>query len=396
MKTKRETKVYERNRMLVGALALAIFAASPMAASAQQGVTANEILLGEIAPLSGAAAVGSLGLSAGNKLAIAEANAAGGINGRKLRLISEDDGYVVARTVQSARKLLTGDKVFGLVSTSGSASSAAILPMLKESGIPAINVLSFPDSLHTPVVPNIFVAGATHQDTTDQLLQQMNKRFPGKKWAIVLPEDELGHLMQEGVDRAAKELKLNIVYNAKYRRGQKDFSAEILAVQNAGAEILLAGGIVTENIAMVKELDRIGSKIPVGLSWIGRNSSVNLQPMGAAVANVYMIDYVVPDESPEGKTFMELARKLLPEDEFKRVNRFTMVGYAGTRLMLEAMRRCGTDLTWACTVKELDATKDFKTAVIGAVTFSPASHFSKLPLILMKANPKSFNFEPLN
>ena len=81
-------------------LAATLLAISSVDVIAQQGVTATEILIGEIAPLTGPAAVGSLGLSAGNKLAIAEANATGGINGRKLRLISEDDGYVVARTAR--------------------------------------------------------------------------------------------------------------------------------------------------------------------------------------------------------------------------------------------------------------------------------------------------------
>ncbi|MES2534267.1 MAG: ABC transporter substrate-binding protein [Pseudomonadota bacterium] len=379
----------------ISTLAAALLVASPLIAYSQQGLTDTEILLGEIAPLTGAAAVGSLGLSAGTKMAIAEANAGGGINGRKIRLISEDDGYVVARTIQSARKLLTADKVFALTSTSGSASSLAILPMLKESGIPSINVLSFPDQLHTPVVPNIFVAGATHQDTTEQLAQQLNKRFPGKKWAVVTPDDELGHLMREGFDRAHKALKLNVVYNAKYRRGQKDFSAEILSANSAGAEILLAAGIVSENIAMVKELDRLGKKIPVGLSWIGRNSATTLQPMGPAVDNVYLIDYVVADESPEGRAFMARAQKLLPEDDFKRVNRFSMTGYAGTRVLIEAMRKCGKALTWTCTIAQLNATKNFETNVMAPMSFSPTSHFSKQTLSLMKANPKTYNFEPI-
>jgi branched-chain amino acid transport system substrate-binding protein len=379
----------------VRGIGVALFATICAFAQAQQGITANEILLGEIAPLTGPASVGSLGLSSGNKMAIAEANAAGGLNGRKIRLISEDDGYVVARTVQSARKLLTSDKVFALVSTSGSASSQAILPMLKESGIPSLNVLSFPDSLHTPVVPNIFVAGVTHQDTTDQLARQMNTRFPGKKWAVITQDDELGFLMKEGFTRAQKALNLNVVYAASYRRGQKDFSAEVLALTKAGAEILLAGGIVTENVAMAKELERLGNKMPVALSWIGRNSPATLSLMGTAAENIYLIDYVVADESPEGRAFMARASKLLSEDDFKRVNRFSMVGYAGTKVFIEAMRRCGAALTWACTIKEMNGIKGFETNVMAPLSFSPTSHFSRQPMQLMKANPKTFGFEPM-
>jgi len=379
----------------IAALASALLATAPMWASAQQGVTANEIVLGEIQPLTGAASVPALGLSVGTKMAIAEANLSGGVNGRKLRLISEDDGYVVARSVQAARKLITGDRVFAITATSNSGASAAILPMLKESGIPVININSFPDSFHTPVVPNIFVAGATHQDSLEQLISQLTTRYPGKKWATVTPDDEMGSLMREGIERAHKSLNLNVVYSATYRRGQKDFSAEMLSATAAGADILIAGGIVTENIAMVKELERQGKKIPVGFSWAGRYSSAIHKMMGSAFENVYLIDYIVADESAEGRAFVARASKLLSEDDFKRVNRFSYMSYAGTRVLIEAMRRCGNAVTWSCTIKELEATQNYETAVAGRFSFSPTSHFSKQPLTLMKANPKTFNFDPL-
>lgn len=282
------------------ALAAALVMAGPLLAQAQQGVTDTEILIGEIAPLTGPASVGSVALSLGTKMAVAEVNAAGGINGRKIRVISEDDGYVVTRAVQAARKLITSDKVFALAAISGSAPSVALLPMLKETGIPAINVLSFPDSLHTPVVPNIYVAGASHQDSVEALVTELNKLYPNKKWAVVTQDDELGSLMREGWDRAQAKYKLNVVYKTAYRRGQKDFSAEMLSATKAGAEVLLAGGIVTENVAMVKELERLGSKIPVGATWIGRYPSA-LQAMGSAAGNFYMIDYVVPEAVPESR-----------------------------------------------------------------------------------------------
>src|SRR5690606_21686230 len=106
---------------------------------------------------------------------------------------------------------------------------------------------------------------------------------------------------------------------------------EMLAASQAGAEIVFAGGIVIENIAMVRELERLGKEIPVVISWIGRNAPSDLQPMGQAVKNLYLIDYVVADETPEGQAFRELAEKYLPADQIAHFNRYTMVGYAGTR-----------------------------------------------------------------
>ncbi|CAN5806079.1 ABC transporter substrate-binding protein [soil metagenome] len=383
------------SRLLTSLVAAALFAAAPQIAAAQQGVTDTEILLGEIVPLSGAASVGSLGLSAGTKLAIAEVNASGGINGRKARLISEDDGFVVTRSVQSARKLLTSDKVFALTATSGAAASVALMPMLKESGIPSVNVLSFPETFWKPVVPNIFVAGATHQDSAEALTTQLAKRYPNKKWAIVTQDDETGLLLREGFERARAALNLNVVYKSIFRRGQKDFSSEMLAATSAGVEVLFAGGILTENVAMVKELERLDKKIPVGISWIGRQSSSTLQMMGPASENAHLIEYVLSEESAACRAFMARARKYLNDDDFKRVNRYSLPGYASTMALMEGMRRCGKALTWACTIKEMNGLKNFETNVMAPLTFSPDSHFSKQALMLMKANPKTYTYQPL-
>src|ERR1700712_1023357 len=96
----------------------------------QQGVTDTEIVVGDILPLTGPPALLGVAHNIGVKLAVAEINAAGGINGRKVRLISEDDGYVVSRTIQGVRKLVTVDKIFAFTSLSGSAQGQAALPLV--------------------------------------------------------------------------------------------------------------------------------------------------------------------------------------------------------------------------------------------------------------------------
>ncbi len=372
-------------------------AALPLIGAAQQqGVTDTEIVLGEVLPLTGAASVGSLGLSSGHKMAIAEVNAAGGLHGRRVRLISEDDGYVVARSIQSGRKLMFTDKVFALTATSGNAGSLALMPMLKQLGIPVLTALSFPDQFFEPVIPNIYMTGATHNDTAEQIGRLMDKRFPNKKWATITADDEVGLQLREGFEVARKALNLNVVYSTTYRRGTRDFSAEILAAQRAGVEVLFAGGILSENVAMVKELERLQMDIPVGLSWIGRQSSATLQMMGTAAKNVYLVDYVSADDSPEVRAFFERARRLLNDDDFKRANRYTMTGYSGARALLEAMNRCGKALTWACTIKQLDQLKNFETHIMAPISFSPTSHLSRQSMKLMKANVQTFTYQPLD
>lgn len=381
-----------RRAALSAAVVGAAFA--PAAYAQQQGVTDTEIVVGDILPLSGPPALLGIAHNIGVKVAVAEANAQGGINGRKVRLISEDDGYVISRTLQGLRKLINSDKVFALTSLSGSTQGQAALPLIKESGIPVITTISFAEDAYKPVVKNVFALGTLHPLVTGEITKQLATRYPGKKWAIVTQDDEYGELTRHGFDEAQRALKLDVVSTAIYKKGQSDFSSEMLKVKQSGAEVLYAGGLISENVAMAKELERQGLKVPMGVSYVARVAAT-LKLMGTAGENVYTADYVEAEESARGKAFLQKAKSLVSEDEFKRVNRFTMSGYAGARVMFEAMRRCGKALTTACTISQLESMKDFDTGVTSPVTFTPTSHLSVQKLQLLKGNPTTLAFDPV-
>jgi branched-chain amino acid transport system substrate-binding protein len=364
-------------------------------AHAQQGVTDTEIVVGDILPLSGPPALLGAAHNLGVKVAIAEANAAGGINGRKLRLISEDDGYVVSRTLAGVRKLVTSDKVFALTSLSGTAQGQAALPLVRELGVPVMSTISIFEELYKPVSKNVFSIGGDHELGAKALVAALADRFPGKKWAIVSQNDEYGEKVREGFEEVVKQKKLNVVSNQIYKKGQVDFSSEMLKVKQAGAEILLAGGVLGENAAMAKELERQGHKIPFGTTYVSRVNAL-LGLMGTAAENLYSVDFVALEDTPRGAAMMDLARKHLTEDEFKKVNRYTFTGYAGAKTMFEAFKRCGKALTWDCTIKQLDSLKDFDTGVTTPVSFTPTSHFSGPAFTFVRADLAAKKFVPAN
>ena len=379
--------------IVAAACAWAALAAPALAQ--QQGVTDTEVVLGDIVPLTGPPALLGVAHNLGVKLALAEANAAGGINGRKFRLISEDDGYVPTRTIQGVRKLVTADKVFALPSISGSAQGQAALPLVKQFGLPAINTVSFADEMHTPPNKNIFVIGTKHTMVTDQLSQALDTRYPKKKWAIVSQDDEYGELTREGFEMAKKARNLNVVSAQIYKKGQVDFSSEMLKVKDSGAEVLYAGGVIGENVAMVKELDRLGLKLPVGVSYVARVPAT-LKLMGPPSENVYTMDYVVGEDSEKGKAFLAKAKELLPEADLPKVNRFTFTGYAGTKVLLEAIRQCGKALTWDCTIEKLDGLRNYDTGVLNSpVSFGPNQRLALPTLVLLKGNPATLQFDPV-
>lgn len=358
----------------------------------QQGVTDTEIVIGDILPLTGPPALLGVAHNLGVKVAVEEVNAAGGINGRKLRLISEDDGYVPSRTIQGVRKLVNSDKIFAFTSISGTAQAQAAMPVIKQAGIPAMAPITTYEGLYKPVIKNVFAVGYDMREAVYELVSRMADRYPGKKWALISQDDEYGENVRDGFERAAKEKKFQVVSTQVFKKGQSDFSSEILKVKQSGAEALMAGGVLGENVTMVKELERIGHKIPVGVTYVSRVPA-SVKMMGAAGENVYTVDYVYLESSPAAKGFMEKLEKYLSPEEQKKVNRYSFTGYSAARALFTAMDKCGKALTWECTNAELAKVQNLVTGAMSPVSFSASNHLAAPKLFLLKADPAAVTYK---
>src|ERR1700687_745553 len=128
------------------------------------GITDTEILIGDVEPLTGPPALLGVAASIGHKIAIAEANAAGGINGRKIKYVLEDDGYVTARTIQGLRKVIDVDKVFAMLGISGSGQSIAAMPVLEKYGTPTVISVGPVKPLWEPTRKNVFIVGQAYEE----------------------------------------------------------------------------------------------------------------------------------------------------------------------------------------------------------------------------------------
>ena len=365
------------------------------ALAADPGVTDTEIVIGDVEPLTGPPALLGVAHTIGVKIAIGEINAAGGINGRKIKYILEDDGYVTARTIQGLRKVIDVDKAFALLGISGSGQSIAAMPVLEKSGIPTVISVGPVKPLWEPPRKNVFIVGQAYEEGIQALVQYLAQKNTGKKWGLITQDDDYGIAVRDGFDNVVKDKKLNVVYSGNYKKGQQDFSSEMLRLKDSGAEVFLAGGIIGENVAMIKEMEKLGVKPTVGIFWPGRVEVV-LKLMGPASDGIYAVDYVEPFAGPAGKAFLEKAKPLLQEAEFKGINRYTMAGYGAARTLFGAIGRCGKDVSWACTIAELEKTKNLETGVTAPISFGPGVRFSNQKLQIMQAEFSTLSFKPVD
>lgn len=354
---------------------IALFMQVAPAMADDPGISDDEIVLGAIMPFTGPAGALGYGALLGEVIAVEEANAAGGINGRMINLIAEDDEYIPARTVQAFNKLMEVDQIFALAAGSGSSHWLAIMPILEEEGIPNINPL-LASMAPFEAGPNThFGIGTSYRDGAYEVMEVMNERYPGLKWASVVQEDESGLDREVGFNMAAEALGFEVVSQQRSGRAQTDFSAEVLRLRDAGATGIFIGGLPTVDAAILQEVNRLGMDAKVATLWLS-HSDATLQLLGDNAEGLVLYDFVPSMSAPVLDGFHELARTHLSPEDQARINRYSVTGYATMKAFIAAMERCGEELTRACALDQLNSLTDFDTGVMGSITWSPDQHLA--------------------
>ena len=190
-----------------------------------------------------------------------------------------------------------------------------------------------------------------------------------------------------------KEFGLKSVVEIPYKRGQKDFSAEMLRVQKEKVDFLVSGGIIAENVAIFKEAKKLGmTDLRVSTVWTAHLPIVQ-QLAGDAGDGYYTADYMADLSDPEAAPFVAAAKKFLTADEMKKVNRYTMASYSGASILIQSIRSCEKELTRDCVIAQLESGRKF--SVNGATApfgFSPTKHFSDSPVSVMVSDTKNARF----
>ena len=354
---------------LVAAATLVICGGAALAAD--PGVTDSEIVIGGVEPYTGPA--GQLGytITLGLRLGADEINAAGGINGRKIKVVVEDDQYVPAQSVQALQKLIDVHNVFALLGVSGGSHGLAMMPIIEKNKIPVINPAVTTEAHYAANRPNVFGIGMNYSDGAFEMMKLVNKLHPNEKWASLVQDDESGAPREAGYDRAVKELSLNSVLKQRFKPKQMDFSAEVLRLKAAGVTAIHLGGLPAINAAIIKEVKKQGMNVKFAGLWTDHTPPM-LDLAGAEGDGMYIFDFVpsITDKVASGP-FLTLAAKYLPKDDLPKANRYTMLGFVAMKVMGDAIAKCGKDVTRACVSANIEKTRNFSAGVGAPVTFGP-------------------------
>src|ERR1700733_6672209 len=246
----REEKMKKSTMALVVTIAAA--AASLVAAtgaSAQtRGVTPTEVVFGMHTDLSGVAATYGVSSSNGVKMRFDEINEAGGIDGRKLKLIVEDQGYQVPKAVQACNKLINRDKVFAFVAPLGTPMNNACFKDQFAAGVPNLFPLTAARSMYEPFERLKFYGAASYVDQIRSGIEYFVKT-KGKKAVCVMYQDtDFGKEILVGAELQTKKLGVKLVETAAHKPTDQDFTASITKLRSAGCDLIAMGTIVKDSI----------------------------------------------------------------------------------------------------------------------------------------------------
>src|ERR1041384_329606 len=242
--------------MLRGALAATVaFAAFAVPALAEDGVTADAITFGQAAVLEGPASALGLGMQKGLQAAFDEVNAKGGVHGRKLKLISVNEGYEPDRAIAATKKLIEDDKVFALVGPVGTPTSAAAQPIATASKVPFIGAFTGAGFLRNPKLDNVINVRASYDAETEAWVKHLTEDLKVTKIAIFYQDDAFGRAGLSGFKKAMDKRKMEIAAEATYERNTVAVKSGVLALKQAAPEAVMIVGAY-KPVAEVIKLDR--------------------------------------------------------------------------------------------------------------------------------------------
>lgn len=356
-----------------GMTAVAAFAGAAQAQYKTQGVTKDEILIGSHIDLSGPIAeVGRAGVNAA-RMAEEEINSAGGIHGRKLKLLFEDSGYDPKKAVLATQKLIENDKVFAIIMATGNAPSTATYPMVIKAGIPHLLPWAGSPLFTQPLERLSFAFFPTNGDIqapgVKYFMDQGKKRF-----CLIYQDDEYGVDVKEGVERALKTANLKIIEEAGYKRGNTDFSAQVARVRRGDCDILVTATVPAPAAALIQEVRRRSWNVPVLMS--GSSYDETTIKLGKeAMEGVYVAGFI-PNPDPERSP--QAVKDWLKKYQAKYNSPGSLYGaysYAIVMVAAEGLKNAGPNLTVETLIQGMEKIKGFRHIFGGpSISFTPTNH----------------------
>jgi branched-chain amino acid transport system substrate-binding protein len=336
----------------------------------------TEIVIGEVASLTGGTAAWGKAQNEGVKMAVAEINASGGVLGKQVKLITEDDQSKDGEAATVTKKLVSREKVVAVVGEIASKKSLEMAPICQKAGIPMISPGSTNPKV-TEVGDHIF-----RVCFIDPFQGTVMAKFSlSKGWKKMATLTDVKQDYSVGLSQFFKDYYTanggTLAVEQSFSTGDKDFKAQLTAIKGAGVDAIFVPGYYNEVGLIAAQARELGITVPMcgGDGW---DDASLVQVAGSAVEGSFFSNHFSTEDTSE--VIQGFVKKYAAANAGAKPSTFVALGYDSAMLLFHAMKTAGST-DGKAVAAALAATKNFP-AITGSITLDAQRNATKSAVIL--------------
>lgn len=344
-----------------------------LAATAIGAAHADDIVVGQVAPLSGVLAETGKDMVLGARVYFDQVNDQGGVNGKRIRQVIKDDGYKVDETVRLTREVIDVDGAVALIGFAGTGNIAELLrqKVLDNAGIALVAPYTGGEVLRSPFNPHIFHIRAGYADEAEGIVEQL-VMLNMKRIGVMYQDDAFGKAGLAGVEAALKKRKLELVVTGAYEKNTDNVAEAVKTIARANPQAVVMISVSKSTAAFSKQIRAVSTVAQlVNISVVNPKEVVRLigneDARGIGVAQV--MPYPFSGTLPIAREYQKAMAKYAPGSDLSYTS---FEEFIGAKVLVEGLKRAGPNPTREKVVRALETLRAWDAGGF-TVRFSPTS-----------------------
>ena len=322
------------------------------------GITDDTVLFGQSAAFSGRAQELGIGMELGIQAAFKEANDAGGVHGRQLQLVSQDDYYEPEAAIANTTRLIDDEGVFALIGAVGTPTSRSAVPVAESKGVPYIAPFTGAGLLRDDELEHVINLRASYNQETKEMVTRLTEDLGIQRISIMYQDDSYGLAGYHGTLAALDELGMEPASVGVYTRNTLAVKSGLLDVNRAVPQAIIVIGAYEPVAELILWARHLGiTAVFMNISFVGSNAlaeALGSEGRGVFVTQVVPFPIPMEDSPPVVQSYVDALKAHKPEAVPGFVS---LEGYLSGRLVIAGLENCGRDLDRSCFLAGIRAAK---------------------------------------